>query len=384
MRVLYLTIDNVNDNVILAQTLPFLGRLATFPEVEAVHLYALRKEGGERFRDYLPARVHVHLRENHGLWSPRTWGSLARLAWAAWRTTTPGALCIGRNPVCLACLLPAARRASGRLVLDYRGLLSEEYALQGKVARGGTAHRLLRRLEGWALRRADRVLCVSYRLATRARRWQPQAAGKLAVVPCACDPGVARRDEGAVEAVRRDLSLEANRDFVLVYAGSLSAWNRPALIRDLFRAAAAARPSVKLLVLTGDLARAEEVFAGEPGVLLRTVPHAAIRAYLAVGDLGLLLRDSHPVNRVASPVKFAEYLACGIPVLVSPGVGDCAGIVERERVGFVLRPDSPLGAILARVAADRAGYASRGRETARRLFDADRYQDIYRELVKIR
>jgi hypothetical protein len=55
--------------------------------------------------------------------------------------------------------------------------------------------------------------------------------------------------------------------------------------------------------------------------------------------------------------------------------------VERERVGFVLRPDSPLGAILAWVVADRAGYAERGRETARRLFDADRYQDIYRGLV---
>ena len=228
MRVLYLTIDNVNDNVILAQTLPFLGRLAALPGVEAVRLYALRKEGGERFRDYLPVRVHVHLGENHGLWSPRTWGNLACLAWSARRAAARGTLCIGRNPVSLACLVPAARRANGRLVLDYRGLLSEEYVLQGKVARGGILHRLLRRLEGWALCRADRVLCVSHRLATRARRWRPRASGKLAVVPCACDPDVARRDEGAVAAVRRELSLEADRDLVLVYAGSLSAWNRPA------------------------------------------------------------------------------------------------------------------------------------------------------------
>jgi glycosyltransferase involved in cell wall biosynthesis len=100
-----------------------------------------------------------------------------------------------------------------------------------------------------------------------------------------------------------------------------------------------------------------------------------------VGDLGLLLRDAHPVNRVASPVKFAEYLACGVPVLISPGVGDCPRIVERERVGFVFRPDSPLDAILARVAADRDGYARRCQETARRLFDAGRYHEIYRELL---
>jgi glycosyltransferase involved in cell wall biosynthesis len=104
--------------------------------------------------------------------------------------------------------------------------------------------------------------------------------------------------------------------------------------------------------------------------------------YLAAGDLGLLLRDPHPVNRVASPVKFAEYLAAGLPVLVSPGVGDAAAIVERERVGFVHRPRRALGAVMAQVAADRAGYGVRCREAARRLFDSDRYQDVYRDLVR--
>lgn len=381
MRVVYLTIDNINDNVILAQTLPFLGRLAELPGVEDVDVFALRKNGGERYRDFLPAAVRrVRIGTNHGIWHPLTWLHLVRFACGAWRQARGATVLIGRNPVSLLCLLPAALRRRARLVLDSRGILSEEYVLQGKIAKRGRMHRLLRGLERWAIRRADAILCVSEHLRQRICRWQPAAAEKVFVIPCCYDPGIMRRDDAAIERLRGELGFDPSQDFVLVYAGSLSAWNRPDAILASFRAFREVYSRTQLLLLTGDHETAQKTF-GEDEVIIRSVPHDEIQHYLALADLGLLLRDRGPVNRVASPVKFAEYLACGVPVLVSPGVGDCPDIVRREGVGYVLDADRPLSRIVSEVRAGRSDFRVRCREAAMRYFDGDAYADRYAEMA---
>lgn len=382
MRIVYLTVDNINDNVILAQTFPLLGRLAALPDVDGIDLYALRKNGGDRYRVYLPpAPMRIRVSKNHGIWHPLTWLHLARFSLGAWARARAGAVLIGRNPVSLLCFFLAGLRRGTRLVLDYRGLLSEEYVLQGKIARRGRMHRLLRRLERWAIRRADSILCVSGRLRERTVRWQPAAAGKIVVIPCCYDPLVAQRDEAAIERLRAELGLDPARDFVLTYAGSLSAWNRPEAILRIFHAIRQVHAQTRLLLLTGDLEAAQGTFGDEAAIIIRSVPHEEIQHHLALADLGLLLRDKSTVNRVASPVKFAEYLACGVPVLVSPGVGDCPDIVRRERVGYVLDEDVQLSRIVSEIQDNRSELRTRCREVATRYFDGDAYLALYGELV---
>jgi glycosyltransferase involved in cell wall biosynthesis len=111
------------------------------------------------------------------------------------------------------------------------------------------------------------------------------------------------------------------------------------------------------------------------------VPHGEIQNYLAVGDLGLLLRERNSVNRVASPVKFAEYLACGLPVLVSPGVGDFSHFVCAEHVGYVLEPGLPLARVVSEIRDNRSAFRVRCQEVAARNFDGDRYLSAYSGLI---
>ncbi len=42
------------------------------------------------------------------------------------------------------------------------------------------------------------------------------------------------------------------------------------------------------------------------------------------------------MNQVASPVKAAEYLACGIPVILSPEIGDISSYIEKCGVGNLI------------------------------------------------
>ncbi len=51
------------------------------------------------------------------------------------------------------------------------------------------------------------------------------------------------------------------------------------------------------------------------------------------GDVGLCLVKSSFSKVASAPTRFAEYLAAGCPVAVTPGVGDLEELVEDSRRG---------------------------------------------------
>jgi glycosyltransferase involved in cell wall biosynthesis len=148
---------------------------------------------------------------------------------------------------------------------------------------------------------------------------------------------------------------------------------------DLFRLIKRTRPEAFFLAITPQVSRMDEAccaagicsedykaVAGEP----TTVP-----AYLGAADLGLLLRERTLVNEVASPVKFGEYLAAGVPVVITDGVGDLSTLVNDRGVGVVLSAEAwdermsgnvkKVGAFLANYDRDASGMRERCRVVAR-------------------
>ena len=51
----------------------------------------------------------------------------------------------------------------------------------------------------------------------------------------------------------------------------------------------------------------------------------------------MLIRENTVTNQVASPTKFAEYLACGLPVIISDNLGDYSVFVETNGCGVNLK-----------------------------------------------
>ena len=113
--------------------------------------------------------------------------------------------------------------------------------------------------------------------------------------------------------------------------GMLELWNR--LSGD---------PSLKFLLLTNDMPvpdRSVDSALQPPGLVRRSVDRGEVPRYLSASDIGFLLRDRHPLNWVASPVKLAEYLASGLSVVTTEGLGDTSELVERSGVGTVVDLD---------------------------------------------
>ena len=53
-------------------------------------------------------------------------------------------------------------------------------------------------------------------------------------------------------------------------------------------------------------------------------------------DAAAAIRRPAYSQLACAPTKLAEYLGCGVPALVNPGIGDVVEIVEADRTGIVL------------------------------------------------
>ncbi len=68
-----------------------------------------------------------------------------------------------------------------------------------------------------------------------------------------------------------------------------------------------------------------------------SVPQAEVADYLTGMDIGLLLRAPSKQNNFSQPVKFGEYLAAGIPVVLEEGTGDIAALLNKHKIGCVVQ-----------------------------------------------
>jgi glycosyltransferase involved in cell wall biosynthesis len=90
-------------------------------------------------------------------------------------------------------------------------------------------------------------------------------------------------------------------------------------------------------------------------------------------------------KRASAATKLAEFLGCGVPVIINGGIGDSGEVVGANSVGVVL-PDTSRAAFEASTAAVRSlladgGASARCRATAVREFSlaegAVRYAQLY-------
>ena len=71
-------------------------------------------------------------------------------------------------------------------------------------------------------------------------------------------------------------------------------------------------------------------------VINKYVPLESIRYNLLSCDYGFLVRDETITNSVASPVKFGEYMICGLKILISKNLGDYSEFINTNNLGYVI------------------------------------------------
>ena len=394
---IYLMIENVSGSVIRSQVLSVLIEIAQqfdldvdliAMERKAVwevsnHLEVLRRELGDH-------RVRPHIFLHHGRRHPITYVNLSRMLFKLLKLLLKDGrqVVLARNIHSAFAAMPFRLLFSGsRLVLDLRGVFVHELLLRGVVREGGVLHRFLIWMERRSYAGSDHVLCVSDQLAQVVAGFVGNRK-EISVVPCCVEPGFFLLDAAKTAQVRQALDLVDK--FVVLYAGSITSWNLVESMLDLFAVIRMAQPNAHFLFLTAAVDEARQAFAqrGWPddNYTIMTVSHREIKNYIPLGDLGMLLREDNLVNRVASPVKFGEYVACGLPVCITPWVGDFSDLVAQRQVGLVINPDdeslnSAVTTHVRDIWDNREQYRRRSLELGRTCFHRKAYYDIYKRLL---
>lgn len=248
-----------------------------------------------------------------------------------------------------AMLLPgllAARRSGAKLVYD-----SHELAT-GVPYRGGAWPAVVTAAERLGTPRADATITVSdgiaARLSARYRLRRPPAVVRN--LPDLPPPGASPARD-----LRRDLGI-GDAPLVL-HQGAVA----PGRGCEILLAALGLLPDVHVLFLgaAGPHAERLRALAVERGVAERThllgpVSPATLLSHTAQADVGVsLLQDNCENHRLALPNKLFEYVAAGLPVVVSD-LPEAARLVRQRGIGRCAVPDDPgsvaaaLGETLAR------------------------------------
>lgn len=126
-----------------------------------------------------------------------------------------------------------------------------------------------------------------------------------------------------------------------VYVGGMSAWQRFDIMLQMFNRIIGFKHDARLFVATGEQEKARELMglhldpANRGKVSIQSIDdRQKMEEFLNTMEYGFLIRDDDPVNNVSSPIKLAEYLSCGVNVIISDAVTSYAPLVHSCGAGI--------------------------------------------------
>lgn len=245
-------------------------------------------------------------------------------------------------------LLALRQLPAARLVFDADGLMADERVDFGGWTERSPAYRVLRAVETRTLHHADAVITRTQAAkAILVSRAGAEVAPKIFVIPNAKDPATFTPANAEARARQRQRWGIPEQVPLVIYTGSLGPQYVPERMLDLVLALRQREPDTRFVAFTFQEQQLQAALRArgipaDHAVITRAEPNE-IPAALAASDLGLALRQVTFSQRAICPIKVAEYLQCGVPVVSSP-VGDLADQLD-SRVAFLVDPsrDSDIG-----------------------------------------
>ncbi|MDD4307403.1 MAG: glycosyltransferase family 4 protein [Thermoplasmata archaeon] len=200
--------------------------------------------------------------------------------------------------------------------------------------KGGVKARLTDAAERLLVRFSDAVITVSEDLGQKYPR------KKVAVVMnCPMHFKILASDSNTIRekyGIPRDA-------FVAVYQGGLTAHRSLEMIVSNFASRGAEMiPGFKILVCgKGNIEPELRKRAASNVIFTGHLPSEQLFSIMAASDIGLILFEDSPNNRVGLPNKLFEYMAIGIPVLAS-NLPTMARVIGAEKIGITIDPEDSL------------------------------------------
>ena len=396
-RVLYISYDGLLEPLGQSQIVPYVRGLAA--RGATIHMLSFEKSledaGAQRRQLQADGVQWTALRYHKSPSVPATLYDVLHGVLAGWRLIRRERITLvhARSEVAGIMAWMLKRLTGARFLFDMRGFWPEERVEGGLWRAGGWLHRAASAWESQLVHEADAVITLT-RAARQVLERHPHFIARprrIVTIPTCVDLDRFRPQLKSPERVR-ELGLEGR--FVLAYSGALGTWYLLEEMARFFRAVARRIEPAHFLILTGSPeASVRRALAAhevpQDAVTVRAVPFAEMPEWVSLADAAVLFRRPAASLTGVCPTKLGEFLACGVPVALNAGIGDCDELIHAHRVGVVVPELTPsaydaAAASLVALCAD-SGLPGRCREAAD-VFRLDegvaRYGALYEELAR--
>lgn len=242
-----------------------------------------------------------------------------------------------------------------------QGLVSEEMRLRSEAA---YRINLMSAFERLAYRLATNVIVVSNAMKEfLTKKYHHRRS--VHVIPC-----IPRTSLKATERIKDSFC----------YVGGMSEWQRLDAALKFFNLYSRINANSTLTIATLETHKAQEKISKhldkhliDKTKIISIENELQMSSFLSTMEYGFLLRSPAPLNAVSSPIKFGEYLSCGVSVIISPNIGDYSEMIAKHRTGIIWdESDPPPQKIIRNEARQRALF--------KEAFDTASYIKLYESI----
>ncbi len=224
---------------------------------------------------------------------------------------------------------------SGRkLIFDMRGFWPDEKVDGGAWGRKSALYHLFNGIERFLVNRSDEVVVLSEAAMKRLKTNHPGA--RVTVIPCCVD-----LDLFGCKPGKSILPENAKNRTVLIYLGSSGTFYDLEGSIAFFKYFKKIRKDAFFRVATNSDAEEVKGAVKNGGIdpedyAVENLDFADVPGALCGSDMSVMFYKRELSGAGCSPIKFAESLSCGLPVVINSGIGDTGEIIEKEGIGVVL------------------------------------------------
>lgn len=294
----------------------------------------------------------------------------------------------GYLPALIALLLKKVFKL--RFIFDVRGLWADEKADAGAWSRKSWLYKLTKYLEKVFFLNCDAIVVLTKKAKDiiEALPYYRHNPVEIKVIPTCVD-----LDRFRISEIPNKITDELKNKFLIVYIGSLGTWYMLNEMIDFFKIVKQINSDSFFLILTPDKNLVKKMM-DKKGIdnmnfYVDFVAYEKIPNWISLAGATIFFIRPTYSKRSSCPTKFAESLACGLPVITNSGIGDTEEAIKRERVGVIVEDfneNSYRKAIaeLLSLLEEGSELRRRCRATAIRYFSLQdgtkRYLQIYRDI----
>lgn len=228
-----------------------------------------------------------------------------------------------------------------KLLFDIRGFAIDEKILEGRLKTSSLLSRFLKKLELYLYQHSDHVVTLTHISKPIIHEKYGVKAQDITVIPTCANIHLFQKISPLEKNILKERIGFAKDDRIVLHHGSLNGGIDFAASLKLFAQLAQLDAQIRFLFLNKDqhpliLSQLAQYPIKKSHYQILSIDYDQVSQYLNIADICVFFIKSSFAKLASAPTKFAELMACHLPVVTNTQYGDMEYYLNAYQVGILL------------------------------------------------